>query len=264
MKIELVTHCWAKDNPHFAGALVLQLSSILIDQPKHCDVVMTICMNEDDENTVRVVRHFMKRQHSGFRIQALSMPTNQLGRRSIGRNYAALHSNADFVWFTDVDHCFCDGVLDRLVQLGWPSSKADDGSMLPASMIFPGEIQISKNWDLGDEATENVWQQPKLKSIDKVDFAPKKYNKAIGGVQIVRGSLAREYGYLNNEAKWQTPAEKPFASFADDIAYRDFCKGYGPIVKVSLPGVHRLRHNETSYEAGKTPEDNQKELAKHR
>ncbi len=264
MKIELVTHCWAKDNPHFAGALVLQLSSILIDQPKHCDVVMTVCMNEDDENTVRVVRHFMKRQHSGFRIHALSMPVGQLGRRSIGRNYAALHTTADYVWFTDVDHCFCDGILDRLVQMEWPFRRDIAGDECPASMIFPGEIMISKNWDVGDEATEDVWQQPKLKSISKEDFAPKRYNKAIGGVQIVRGNFAQSCGYLNNEVKWQTPAEKPFASFADDIAYRKACEKYGSIVKVGLPGVFRLRHGKTSYEADKTPEDNRRELARHK
>ena len=130
-------------------------------------------------------------------------------------------------------------------------------------MIFPGQIQISKNWDIGDKATCELVRNPKLRSINKEDFAPKGYNRAIGGVQIVRGEFARAHGYLNDQDEWQTPVDVPFGSFKDDIAYRDFCREHGPIVKVELPGVYRLRHNTTSYEADKTEEDNRKELAKH-
>ena len=260
MKIELVTHCLATENPNFAGALALQLSSLLIDQPKWCDVAITIYMNEDDANTVRVINHFSKLQHDGLSICALSLPIGQLGRRCIGRNHAALHTSADYVWFTDVDHCFYDGILDRLAQIQWPSHGVE--FPLAASMIFPNEIMISKNWDLGDEATAGLAEQPKMKSLHKENFKPKSYNRAIGGVQIVRGDFARREGYLNNQDEWQTPIEKPFGSFKDDIAYRGICKEQGPILKVNLSGCYRLRHNITSYEPPKTAADNQRELAK--
>jgi len=262
MQIELVTHCLATENPNFAGALALQLSSLLLDQPRHCDLVVTICMNEDDVNTVRVINHFSRLQHDGISICALSLPIGQLGRRCIGRNYAALHTSADLMWFTDVDHCFCDGILDRLAQLVWP--QVSDGHQFnPAMMIFPREIMISRNWDFGDKATCDLAQKPQLKSINKEDFVPKGYNRAIGGVQIVRGSTAKKLGYLNDQDEWQTPINKPFSSFKDDIAYRGVCQKWGGIVKVELPGVYRLRHGKTSYQADKTPEDNRRELAKH-
>jgi len=265
MKIELVTHCLATENPNFAGALALQISSLLLDQPKHCDVQITVCMNEEDVNTVRVVRHFAKLQHNGLRIKALNMPIDELGRRCIGRNHAALYTNADIVWFTDVDHCFYDGILDRLVSLEWPVSKVpDEGRGVPVSMMFPGEIMISKNWDIGDEETKGLAAVPELKPLDAGNFVTKGYNRAIGGVQIVRGKFARAHGYLNGNDDWQTPVKKPFGSFRDDIAYRDFCSKHGPIVKVDLPGVYRLRHGKTSYEADRTPEDNAKELNKHK
>lgn len=265
MKIELITHCLAVDNPCFAGALALQLSSLLIDQPKHCDVIVTVCMHGADANTVRVIRHFNKLQHDGLLIQALDFPIDQLGRRCIGRNYAALRSQADFVWFTDVDHCFYDGVLDKLVHFEWPThADRDEGFGVPASMIFPQEIMISKNWDRGDETTKGLAEKPALRKLDAGDFVPKGYGRAIGGVQIVRGEFARAHGYLNDHDDWQTPVKKPFGSFADDIAYREFCLKHGPIKKVVLPGVYRVRHNHTSYEASKTPEDNQRELERYR
>ena len=264
MKVELITHCLAIENPNFAGALALQLSSVLLDQPKHCDVAVTICMNEDDDNTVRVIRHFAKLQHAGLSIQALSMPIGELGRRCIGRNFAARHSTADIVWFTDVDHCFYDGILDRLVKLKWPVGPPNERhDAFVASMIFPGEIMISKNWDLGDLETKRLSYDPRLYQIDKTNFVTKSYNRAIGGVQIVRGNFARAHGYLNNQEEWQTPVEKPFSSFKDDIAYRNFCTAFGPVTKVELPGCYRLRHNQTSYEPAKTSDDNKRELKKH-
>ena len=269
MKIELVTHCLATGLPNYAGALALQISSLLLDQPKHCDVAMTICMNEKDDDTVRVIRHFAKLQHAGLSIQALSMPVGELKRRCIGRNFVARHSTADFVWFTDVDHCFCDGILDRLVRLRWPPIENRTvrqlSSKVPASMIFPGEIMISKSWDLGDDETEGLAQVPSLGRIKKENFIPKGYNRAIGGVQIVQGHFARSYGYLHNQEKWQTPkpTDATFGPCTDDKAYRTFCLGHGPIAKINLPGVYRVRHNQCSHEASKTPEDNRKELARH-
>jgi len=268
MKIELVTHCWAEKNPNYAGALALQLSSLLLDQPKHCDVNVTICMNEDDDDTVRVIRRFAKAQHAGFSIQALGMPVSELKRRCIGRNFAAHHSTADLVWFTDVDHCFYDGILDRLVKLKWPTGPMNKnlGDVFVASMIFPGEIKISRNWDIGDDETEGLAEVPDVESLDTGNFVPKGYNRAIGGVQIVQGHFARVHGYLHGQEEWQRPkpeADATFGPCTDDKAYRSFCLKHGPIVKIDLPGVYRVRHNQCSHEADKTPEDNQKELKRH-
>ena len=83
---------------------------------------------------------------------------------------------------------------------------------------------------------------PRVVDIDPTEFVEKRYGRAIGGVQIVRGDFARKYGYLHDVAKYQQPVEHPFGDFRDDIAYRDFVRSFGRIVGIDLPGMYRLRH----------------------
>ena len=117
-------------------------------------------------------------------------------------------------------------------------------------MIYPALIQIHRDHATGDAATVLV-DQPKLISVNKAEFIPKHYNRAIGGVQIVQGDFARKHGYLNDSPEWQKPTETPFGDFKDDVAYRKFTSQFGPIVGVDFPGVFRIRHSSTTYQEDK-------------
>jgi hypothetical protein len=115
-----------------------------------------------------------------------------------------------------------------------------------ASMIYPKTIKISENHAVGDMALRHV-SHPAVKGIDRGQFVEKRYRRAIGGVQIVQGDVAR-LGYLADSVRFQKPADLPFGDFRDDLAYRAECSKHGMIVGVDLPGVYRIRHGSTSYQ----------------
>ncbi len=240
-KINIVTHCWAGKYKHYAAALQYQLDSLMLNSLRQSDISVTLCCDPSDELTMTVAQHFL---FSGLEFRVCYLDPPRLGRRSIGRNAAALATDADIVWFTDVDHVFGKRCLDELARLEWPSG---------ATMIFPKKIKIHQDHVTGDKALDFDVRSSESRYIDPSEFIDKGYNRAIGGVQIVKGGFAREHGYLNNESKWQRPRSdgKPFGDFRDDIAYRKFCLKHGRIVPVDLPGVYRLRHSTTTYQGPK-------------
>ena len=239
--IELVTHCWAEHYPLFAGALCHQLSSLIINKPKEVDVQITVCFTLPDNPTMDVLKYFDKLKN--IKTKYLFLNKDSLGRRSIGRNTCAIYSEADIVWFTDVDHVFGPECLDSLCAYytKWPED---------VIMVYPKSVKIHKDWETGDKALRSALNDIRVIDIDKDDFVNKGYRKAIGGVQIVRGDFARKFGYLNGNEKWQTPRTDglPFNDFRDDIAYRNLSKAHGKIKQIELPGLYRLRHTETTYQ----------------
>ena len=97
--IEIVSHCWATEHPHFAAALTCQLSSLLLYKGD-VDVTATICCSSDDERTAEVASWFLN--NTPLRIKLMVAATEkELGRRSIMRNQAATGTKADTVWFAD-------------------------------------------------------------------------------------------------------------------------------------------------------------------
>jgi len=235
--IEIITHCYAEELPHYADALVYQLSSFVLHKPKSTKVKIVVCRTSTDERTKKVIDWFLK--NTNLRIDEEVFTWQALGRRSIGRNHAAKRNQAELVWFTDVDHVFYGDLLDRLWQLRWKQEWV---------MVFPKSIMIHQDHATGDRATSLVSNDPQLIDIRPEEFIPKGYGRAIGGVQIVKGWFAREYGYLNGDGYYQEPVDKPFGSFRDDIAYRKFCCKHGVIVPVDLPGLYRIRHTKTTYQ----------------
>ncbi len=240
MKIDIITHCWAKEHPHFASALCYQLSSLLLPTTRFFDLQAVVCYEASDELTAGVVNYFS----SKVKLKAIIYrDANTLGRRSIGRNYAARNSVADVVWFTDVDHVFAESCWGGLLTLS--NKELADPSI---TMIYPTDIKIHEDHATGDKALKNKSCKPFTAFIDESEFVDKHYTRAIGGVQIVPGDFARIHGYLNGEHRWQVPAKKPFGDFHDDVAYRKFCEQHGKILGVNLPGVFRLRHSTTTYQ----------------
>jgi hypothetical protein len=247
-KVEFVTHCYATELNHYATALYLQLSSLANHATNVSNIKATVFYNEEDTQTVHVLKLFEDdRRRKNLELVKQHLPVNQLGRRSIGRNMAARNTDADIVWFTDVDYWFGPVLVDNLLSIQWNDE---------TTMLFPKKIQINKTHEVGDKIlkyfgsilTPDPQNRPPFTPHMQVrDYDEKVYRKAIGGVQIVRGVFAREYGYVP-DSKWQKPVQIPFGDFRDDIAYRSFCRSVGTIVPVDLDGVFRIRHSETSYQ----------------
>lgn len=236
--VELVSHCWAVELPQYASALCYQLSSFVLHKPMDCNVQATVCHCRSDPATRRVLDYFAEHLPS---LSGVELSPPELGRRSIGRNLAALRTTADVVWFADVDQVYRDGCLNRLAGLEWPEG---------ALMIHPKRIMIHKDHETGGAALKRVDpNDPGLIDVDPIEFVPKRYNRAIGGVQIVKGDFARMYGYLSGDLKWQQPRRdgRPFADFRDDVAYRKFCSDHGDVVGVDLSGMYRLRHTRKTH-----------------
>jgi hypothetical protein len=247
--VEIVSHCYAMELPQYAALLNYQLSSLRLYPPRLCDALVDVCClglgSYCTDTAVRGVLEFHRRsweEDARVAVGYTCYDLADLGRRAIGRNNAARASEGDIVWFSDVDQVFGEGCLDRLATMEWPKG---------ATMVFPRQVMIHKDHATGDKAAEiamrNLGHSLDITSPD--DFVPKDYARAIGGVQIVRGDFARQYGYLGlpGYEKWLRPNEKPFGSFRDDIAYRKFCLKHGTIEPVDLPGLYRMRHSKTTY-----------------
>jgi len=233
--IEIVTHCWAGRYAHYAYALTYQLSSLVLHPSRNLFQVTVCCCDED--NLVSDVLDFF---WDKLRLNVHDVELPQLGRRSIGRNEAALNTSADIVWFTDCDHVFGEGCLNDLAKMNWPEW---------APMIFPKTIQIHKDWNTGDRTLSKA-VNPVLVDVDPSEFTPKKYNRAIGGVQIVCGDYCREHGYLADSDRWQKPymGARGFDSCKCDRAFRRAIEDHGgSIIPIELPNLFRLRHTQTTH-----------------
>lgn len=236
MMIELVTHCYAVELSQYAWTLKAQIEAMLASDLAR----LTVCFWEGDPLTNWVVSQY----HTSRVRASRHMHLATLGRRAIGRNWVTQHlipATTKAVIFTDADYLWTTEALQTIEAL--PLRRT-------ASMVYPKKIQVSRDWKLGDEQWGRL--RDGTFSIIPEEFADQQFNRAIGGVQIVRGSFAREYGYLRDDPKWQQPQTgKPFSDFKDDVAYRRFCELQGPIVAVDIPGIYRIRHTHTSYQAPK-------------
>ena len=81
---------------------------------------------------------------------------------------------------------------------------------------------------------------PGIYSIHPPDFTPETNIRAIGGIQLYRGSVARERGYLPDHPKWQRPARKWERTFCDSFFRRELGTRGVPVDVVNL---YRLRHS---------------------
>ena len=241
--IEICTHVYAGTLPQYAVFLRAQLSSLVIWKPK-IRTQITVCYSPEDDATFKVLEDFQ--EPLKYTLKTVRVDKTRLFRRAIFRNYVALNTHADVVWFTDVDHIFGPGCLDDL----WHS-----WVMLfqtyPQKLVYPDSLMIQKSHQVGDA----FWRSHEKENgllirLNAGEFVRKNYNRPIGGVQIVDGNFARQHGYLNKHKKWQTPvsAKKPFPSFRDDVAFRRFCEDNGGTRSFHLEGLYRLRHTETTYQ----------------
>lgn len=168
----------------------------------------------------------------------------ELFRRAIGRNKVALESKAGIIWFTDCDHFFGRGCLDDLWNV-WKEFES------PPAMVWPRTVLVHNGYQIADEFYQQYKTAFGSLIIDLNDdlFVPRKYRKAIGGVQIVRGDFANKHGYLNGQEKWMRPMpeDRPFPCFRDDAKYRNYCQHHDRIEGIDFCGLYRLRHSCVTY-----------------
>jgi len=256
--IEIVSHC------HRYGRLLnYQFSSLYLYPPKRCKVILTVYHCWEDEFTKDVIRHFGLFQGGrgsrytpamedrpmlvpDTRLQEFDVPETlcfwpvcvpkeKLLRRSMGRNSSASMTTADVVWFTDADYFFGEGALDALAEADLSGGK----------IFFPRVTYYNATHANGDQYAARI-DKPQIADIDPADFVEHRPGKAIGGVQIVPGDVAREYGYCPEE-KWQQPVtDGEWKDTKEDMAFR---RTLDPERKrglpLDIPNVFRIRQVNT-------------------
>lgn len=229
MKIELVTHCY-----QYASLLKYQLSSLVLNPPPaDIGLKVTVFYTEDDTETSNVLRSFLQFQIPNLEWNWRSQPPLELCRRSIGRNLAALASDADWIWFTDADYWFGSECWASFRKLGTHES----------CLIYPRYVSHHRTHAMGDVAIHAAHSREGLIGADPAEFEPKKMRKAIGGIQIAKGEVCREKGYLKNGRKAQTPVrELLFERNKADVWFRRDLGTGG--AAADIDEVYRIRHSQ--------------------
>lgn len=229
--IEVVVHCW-----RYSRALSWQYRSIyenywsleMMGAIPVDSVRLTVCCApiQFDIATHELI--------DGIAIKQIVQPKSELFNRAIGRNIAARESTADWVWFADADYFFGPDALRVLAE-------TDPGD---GKLFFPRMVLTHHTHAMGDKYLESGWGL-----FNSEHFFPRTMHKAIGGIQIVPGHVAREHGYCD-WPKMQRPVEGDLmADTRSDRAFRASLGTYG--TPLDLPGVFRIRHSTSGLNRGK-------------
>ena len=224
LSIEIVSHCW-----NYSHLLVYQLSSLILAPPARGHVTMTVFYAPEDAATQALLDFIGGHEVSGVRWNWEALPREQLFRRSIGRNQAALRTRADWIWFTDCDVVFDRGCLDDLVES--LQGRRD-------SLVYPRTERVTSLL-AGDDPmlrAEAVWT---LRAIDPTRFQERVNSRATGPLQITHGDVARAVGYCRDLALFQEPVQH-FAKCREDRVFRWLLRTQG--VPIDVSGVYRIRH----------------------
>lgn len=225
MHTEIVSHCW-----NYSRLLTYQLSSLVLYPPSETSVTMTVFYNEEDRRTCEVLKYFagLKVPRVQWHWWRLDQP--QLFRRAIGRNMAALASEADWIWFTDCDQVFHRGCLDTLARR-LPSCRGP--------LAYPRCVGCTDHLDSDNPVFKKVDAGPAVVDIDPGDFRPVPQPRAIGALQITRGELVRRIGYCKDIPQFMRPA-KQFGRTFEDVKFRKLLGTKGE--PMDIPGVYRIEH----------------------
>lgn len=239
-KLGMVSHCW-----NYSRLLCWQLSSLYLYPPREISVEAIIFFCPDDRRTVAVLEWFARHAvasglNSLVKLHPWPLDQRKLCRRAIGRNLAFKASRADWVWATDVDYLFGPDCLDAI-----PSAMA----AIAGPLAFPRFTNRTATQEIGDELIERV-TEPGLYTLPVDDsgkgdpaaglWEVERNHRAIGGIQIVNGDVARREGYLPDSRRFQRPADRWMRTF-EDRAYRAAI-GAGRGEAIDLPNLYRLRH----------------------
>jgi hypothetical protein len=225
LTLEIVSHCW-----NYAHMQVYQLSSLVLFPPRDITVTMTVYYGEEDRKTVELLEFFGKLQIPGVIWNWQPLPRQALFRRAIGRNQAAKHTRADWIWFTDCDVLFREDCLDSLAlalqgrkeALVYPAAEHCTGLLPPdAAMLQPTMDPLQ------------------VLDVDADLFSVFPRDRATGPLQITHGDVARAVGYCDSVRYYQQPSNTWCKAY-EDRAFRWLLRTQG--TPLDVPGVYRIRH----------------------
>ncbi len=223
--VEVISHCW-----NYSHFLVYQLSSLVLYPPTKLDITMTVFYSPEDTHTAELLAFFSDQHVPGVTWNWQPIPKQSLFRRSIGRNRAALATQADWVWFTDCDLMFRDNCLDSL---------ADTLQGRQEALLFPQEERTTDLLAEDNPMLQAGNKTPQIVDIDTSVFTSRTITKATGPLQIAHGDVCRQVGYCQAIDLYQQPVDT-FAKCHEDRAFRWLLQTQGE--PITLPGVYRIRH----------------------
>lgn len=227
LSVEVVSHCW-----NYSHLLAYQLSSVVKHPPSRLQLTVTVCYSAEDKSTVELLEFFAAQIIPNVTWNWQPLKRAELMRRAIGRHRAATKSTADWVWFTDCDLLFHKGCLDGLADALAGRSEA---------LVFPQEERCTSMLAPGDAVLTAAAAGPKLVEIDPARFDTQRPKKATGPLQVVRGDLARQFGYCGSIRCYQTPTDVWRKTY-EDRAFRWLLGSHG--TPIDVPGVYRIKHIE--------------------
>ncbi|PVY70339.1 hypothetical protein C8D92_10991 [Tamilnaduibacter salinus] len=225
LTVEVVSHCW-----NYSHFLAYQLSSLVHFPPQSVNVVMTVFYCPEDEQTRALLDFFETQAVPGVTWNWWPLSRQELFRRGIGRNRAALATQADWMWFTDCDLMFRDDCLD---QLGEALQGRRD------ALLFPREERVTELLAEDNPMLSAGAGEPRVLDIDTSVFTSKFPSRATGPLQIAHGDVCRAVGYCRNISLYQQPVDS-FAKCHEDRAFRWLLQSQGE--PIDVPGVYRIRH----------------------
>lgn len=228
--IEIVAHCYCPPGvPFYAQCLKWQWAS-LVNCPCDHTVEYTVCYTNEDRETVNRLSKCMSHEPDNIYLRPLRLAPQQLFRRAIGRNLRALNTDADIVWFTDIDYLFGWECLNTVASLVEPDDK----------LCMPESYYINIDHKTGDSMLQR-FANIDYPNIPANLFQERNQRIPIGGLQIVGGNFAREVGYLK-DTKYVEPvmAHFGFRSCKCDRWYRK--ENNLKATRLAIPNVYRIRH----------------------
>lgn len=191
---------------------------------------MTVFYCPEDRKTTQLLDFFSLQDIAGVTWNWRPLPRQQLFRRGIGRNLAALETTADWVWFTDCDLMFREKCLNTLATL--LQGRRD-------ALLFPEEERCTGLLAKDNPILQAGADDPRVLDIDTRIFTSHFPGKATGPLQIAHGDVCRAAGYCRSINLYQTPSET-WCKAHEDTAFRWLLGTHGKPLPV--PGVYRVRH----------------------
>lgn len=238
LQIEIVSHCWK-----YAHLQAYQLSSLVLYPPQNCDVTLTVFYSPEDAATAKLLAFFADKAPQNVTWNWQPLEKEHLFRRGIGRNLAALATQADWVWFTDCDQLFHVGCLDALQQE--LQGRRD-------LLCFPTKVACTRLLD-DDDQVLTAASAPGIVDIDPGAFESLTHSRAIGALQVLHGDVARRVGYCNAIKFYQQPVERWHKCY-EDRALRWLLNTQG--TPIDVPGIYRIEHLSKGRYAAKNGQPN--------
>ena len=233
MRLEIVSHCW-----NYSDYLAFQLGSLLANPPSpKLHITMTVFHAAEDQQTSALLKRIGELSVANITWNWQALPAAYVFRRSIGRNLAALHTQADWIWFTDCDETFQAGCLTGLHQTLAECSEPLVFPLIEHRTEPMESSELKVNYDAD-------WVSA-ISELPLDAFHANTMTRATGPLQITHGDIARKFGYCKDVNCFQKP-EVHFAKAHEDRIFRWLLNTNG--TGVDIPGVFRIQHREKGRE----------------